>query len=112
MCLRSCNQLIAYSIRPIHCFIIKFEATCSLDSRQHNLTVINQVYYVSNLQTKIIFFYRGGLVPQPRGPPMAGLNAMQSQPMVSHFYNACLLREAYMKIIMSPFYFEKFEVGF
>jgi len=28
---------------------------------------------------------RGGLVPQPRGPPMAGLNAMQSQPMIGEF---------------------------
>jgi hypothetical protein len=31
---------------------------------------------------------RGGLVPQSRGPPMGGLNTMQSQPMVS--LDACL----------------------
>ena len=29
------------------------------------------------------YLLRGGLVPQARGPPMAGLNTMQSQPMVS-----------------------------
>jgi hypothetical protein len=28
---------------------------------------------------------RGGLVPQARGPPMGGLNAMQSQPMAHPF---------------------------